>query len=590
MAERYTRLFALSGKLYTPGSPVIIEAGALLKDNQLNRVLAQIKLKSISPKEIKAVKVRISPLDVTGVALGQAVDHAYLDLTVCQDDSFGQQSPVVMQNADTRGFTVAVTEVVFADNTIWNGSGAWNTLTEPTPVESVYPDAIIQDQFHIEMGQVCACMPTDTQDLWYCACGALNHQTEQTCHACGRDHRELVALVSSLTAEKLQAAYEAQQEREAQERAAAQAEAERKAAIAKREAAKRRRKNRKVAAIVAVIAVVVVAGYLATANFVIPHVNNQRAYTSAEALLNEGNYEEAIKAFTALGDYKDSTQRIAEANELRNEATERELAAQYAEAETLLEAGEYDAAIEAFKALGEYEDSSDRIDEVYYLSGKNSMQDTDYLSAYQSFSNANFYQDSEVLMIDCAEALGAEAYSDGSYQDAVEWYEKAEDIDSANDAKYNFIQENRNNTNKFTYDYLCDLTEIEYEDSQAIYDDLYTVRVDVLINTKETDHTTDTSELLYYTSFQTVYIHCKMSGGTPYQTLSCEINTVAYGNQWAPGQITRDSDEITLSAANWVDHPYCYTDKMGEIDITVSDKESGEIFDERSISVSYYGG
>jgi hypothetical protein len=70
MAERYTRLFALSGKLYTPGAPVIIEAGALLKDNQLSRVLAQIKLKSISPQEIKAVKVRVSPLDVTGAASG----------------------------------------------------------------------------------------------------------------------------------------------------------------------------------------------------------------------------------------------------------------------------------------------------------------------------------------------------------------------------------------------------------------------------------------------------------------------------------------------------------------------------------------
>jgi tetratricopeptide (TPR) repeat protein len=442
------------------------------------------------------------------------------------------------------------------------------------------------------MGQVCACMPTDTQDLWYCVCGALNHQTEQTCHACGRDYQELVVLVSSLTAEKLQAAYEAQQEREAQERAAAQAEAERKAVIARREAAKRRKKNRKVAAIVAVIAVVVVAGYLGAVNFVIPHVNNQRAYTSAEALLNEGNYEEAIETFTALGDYKDSVQRIAEANELLNEATERELATQYAEAETLLDAGEYDAAIEAFQALGDYEDSSDRIGEVYYLIGKNSMQDADYLSAYQAFSDANAYQDSEVLMIDCAEALGAEANSDGNYQDAVEWYEKAEDVDSANSAKYDYVQDNKNNKDTVTYGYLCDLINITYEDSQQIYDDLYTISVEVVVNKLSDDYKTNITEINCASAYQVgnIYIHCRMNGGTPNQWLTCKVEIVAYGNEWEPDVITRDDGSVALRDGNWSDYESWYTGKMKEINITISDADTGDIFDERSISVSYYGG
>ena len=34
MAERYTRLYSLPGNLYTPGAPIVIAAGALLKDNQ----------------------------------------------------------------------------------------------------------------------------------------------------------------------------------------------------------------------------------------------------------------------------------------------------------------------------------------------------------------------------------------------------------------------------------------------------------------------------------------------------------------------------------------------------------------------------
>ena len=63
MAERYSRLFTLPENLYTEGSPVIIAAGALLKDNQTGKVLAQLKLRSITEKDIQAVKVRLNLFD-----------------------------------------------------------------------------------------------------------------------------------------------------------------------------------------------------------------------------------------------------------------------------------------------------------------------------------------------------------------------------------------------------------------------------------------------------------------------------------------------------------------------------------------------
>ena len=39
MAERYTRLYTLPENLYTEGAPLVIAAGALLKDNQTGKVL-----------------------------------------------------------------------------------------------------------------------------------------------------------------------------------------------------------------------------------------------------------------------------------------------------------------------------------------------------------------------------------------------------------------------------------------------------------------------------------------------------------------------------------------------------------------------
>ena len=40
MSERYSKLYVLPENLYAEGSPVIIAAGALLKDNQTGRVVA----------------------------------------------------------------------------------------------------------------------------------------------------------------------------------------------------------------------------------------------------------------------------------------------------------------------------------------------------------------------------------------------------------------------------------------------------------------------------------------------------------------------------------------------------------------------
>ena len=63
MSERYSRLFSLPENLYAEGAPVIIAAGALLKDNQTGNVLAQLKLQNICNQIIKAATVRIFPMD-----------------------------------------------------------------------------------------------------------------------------------------------------------------------------------------------------------------------------------------------------------------------------------------------------------------------------------------------------------------------------------------------------------------------------------------------------------------------------------------------------------------------------------------------
>lgn len=102
MSERYSNVFTLPQNLYAVGSPVVIAAGTLLKDNQTGKIVAQLKFRSISNKIIKAVKVKLDMFDTAGNPIGEPVVYDYLDLSASRDTEFGQKTPVPVPDSKAR--------------------------------------------------------------------------------------------------------------------------------------------------------------------------------------------------------------------------------------------------------------------------------------------------------------------------------------------------------------------------------------------------------------------------------------------------------------------------------------------------------
>ena len=153
MSERYSKVFALSENLYATGSPIIIEAGALQKDNQTGGILAQIKMKNISAKVIKAVKVKLTLFDVAGNILADGVEQQYLDLRVVRDESFGSKSAIKLKESTTRSFAVNIIEVVFEDGSVWSGTAnPWETLSKQTALINHFNDEELVKQFELTFG------------------------------------------------------------------------------------------------------------------------------------------------------------------------------------------------------------------------------------------------------------------------------------------------------------------------------------------------------------------------------------------------------------------------------------------------------
>lgn len=131
---------------------------------------------------------------------------------------------------------------------------------------------------------------------------------------------------------------------------------QKKAAEEKAAAAEQAKKTRKIAMIAAPVVVAAVVAAVLISNFVKAQQEDAarlEAYNAAAALAEAGQYEEAIAAFTELGDYKDSAKQT---EQLKDSAEQiKEMA--YTQAVTLFENGEFDEAYTAFEELGDYKDS-----------------------------------------------------------------------------------------------------------------------------------------------------------------------------------------------------------------------------------------
>lgn len=151
-------------------------------------------------------------------------------------------------------------------------------------------------------------------------------------------------------------------------------------------AEKKAKRVKKISLITGIAAVVIISVPLLTKNVIIPTIK----YNEAVALMESGLYDEATETFYNLGDYKDSSEKIDEIIEIKNDIA-------YNKAVVLMESGSYDEAIKAFKDLGEYKDASGKIimikNDIAYNKAIALMENSSYDEAIEAFKNLGDYKD-----------------------------------------------------------------------------------------------------------------------------------------------------------------------------------------------------
>lgn len=181
MSNRFERLFQLPPNLHSDDSPVILLAGALLRDTQSQKVLVQLKFKNISSHKIKAVKVHIGMYDAVGEKISGTKEYQYLDLSVSSGGIFGANKAIILQNTESRSFAIESLRVVLDDNVIQDITMPLVALPDSELLEEVLKHPELFKQFRLEINEQAVCAPQEIGDTWCCSCGEWNG-TEVCCN------------------------------------------------------------------------------------------------------------------------------------------------------------------------------------------------------------------------------------------------------------------------------------------------------------------------------------------------------------------------------------------------------------------------
>ena len=142
-------------------------------------------------------------------------------------------------------------------------------------------------------------------------------------------------------------------------------------------------------------------------------------YNNAVSAYNAGNYASAAQQFEALGDFKDSKQRAAEAV----------LKMHYTNGKYAFETGEYEKAVTEYEAAGDYEDSKERLAEaqnaVHYNKGVALSKSGDVDGAIEELKKANGSYDSDAKLFDLYVLKGDKEIDNKAYDKAMEYYKTA---------------------------------------------------------------------------------------------------------------------------------------------------------------------
>ena len=384
--QRYETVIKDLEQYYSPKCPIILAAYAILFDTKERKYGAQLKLKNCSDKEISSVIVSIKAINPYEKLSEEVQEFQYINVNAKPGDFFGSKTFVPFSKESmVKKLQVKIKSAFFKNGDIWHSEEGEILQINMEKLSSSLSEAQI-GEYRLLLNPKMKYMPYQKDRFWLCSCGEVHYDGIERCNACGVDkEKEFLYLNQYERTRALEAREEERKEKkyntaisykdrgdidslrnalidfnsiadykDAKEKAEEcqklieekRLETERQIEIRRIEEEERKRaiknKVKKISIAVLLFAVAIGAFFIGI-KVLAPNIK----YNSAEKLLESGQYDEAEAAFTELGDFKDSEEKIYECK--------------YQKAMSLLSEGKIQDSYELLSTIPTYTDAHDAL-------------------------------------------------------------------------------------------------------------------------------------------------------------------------------------------------------------------------------------
>lgn len=185
--SKYEVLSRLSNYQYIYNCPVFITGGNILKDTTTNEIYINLKYRSRSNKNIKAVIISVDCYDIEKEKLPSVNKCIYQDFIISFGDFFGEEKCILCPDANTRSCKVNIKKVIFYsenDEDCWVNSDDLQVTSLGLQTRiSDWPMTNLKKVLYDELKQInysknnAIYLPSKFDDGWICTCGMVNFDT-----------------------------------------------------------------------------------------------------------------------------------------------------------------------------------------------------------------------------------------------------------------------------------------------------------------------------------------------------------------------------------------------------------------------------
>lgn len=209
MDQNFSLMAQSRANYYTAGSPVQFVRVELLKGDVTGEVAVCLTFKNVGTEPLTGFIIHFKCKDASGQILCED-DFYYEQLNVQPGGLFGADDAVFV--SDTPVSSVEIEQ----DRAFLNGRGVdlRNYKRVRLQAPRVLPGSIARTLQTRTNNKMLTCVPQDTENGWFCACGAFhpNEEAVSVCSECGGDRAYIKATLTRILEEARQAAEQQQRE------------------------------------------------------------------------------------------------------------------------------------------------------------------------------------------------------------------------------------------------------------------------------------------------------------------------------------------------------------------------------------------